>query len=99
MKKLSKAEKLRRKEERIYNSYDYLLSYLRKAYLEDPSEIDRWHTVIIYFTRGCVYADGRKWYKRLNDRFIFWMKENQNIIAPHHTNSFMESVLFKELSK
>ena len=97
MKKLSKAEKIRRKEERIYNSYDYLLSYLQKAYLDDPMEIDKWHTAIIYFTKGCVYADGPKWYKRLNNRFVLWIKENQKIIEPRHSKSFMESSIFKEL--
>lgn len=83
--KISKAERLRRKEKKIYDHYDYLLSRLEKYYKDEEPYVDFKDTYdrIIEFTKGCYLADGRKWYKRLNIRFAQWLKDHQDIIKEH----------------
>ena len=95
---LSKAEKERRKNKKIYDYFDYWLNRLEKCYKEDE-EYDNFKECfdhIIAFTQGCCLADGIKWNKRLNKRLSDWMDEHQDIIKQHRDRALEKKKLIEK---
>lgn len=99
--KLSKAEKERRKEQKIYACYDYWLNRLEKCYLEDRPYTDfrECFDYISAFAQGCYLAGGRKWYNRLNARFSLWMEEHRQIKEDHDARMKEKRCLRKDINK
>ena len=82
---LSKAEKERRKDKKVYDHFDYLLSCLEECYKNDYRYTDfkDVYDCIVEFSKGCYLADGYTWNKRLFRRFSDWLDEHQDIIKQH----------------
>lgn len=88
MKKLSEAEKNRRKEKAIYDHSEHLLNIIWAC--RDSAEYNRvqWHKKDLYlyvkmwssFQDGCRLADGVKWYNRLNKQWKDYEKEHGKLI-------------------
>lgn len=91
---ISKAEKERRKNKKIYDYFDYWLNRLEECYKkdEDYDNFKECFDHIIAFTQGCCLADGIKWNKRLNKRFSDWLDNHQGVINEHN-----ERVLEKKM--
>lgn len=83
---ISKAEKERRKNKKIYGYFDYWLDRLEDCYKKDE-EYDSFKECfdhIIAFAQGCCLSDGIKWNKRLNKRFSDWLDDHQDVINAHN---------------
>lgn len=94
---LSKAEKERRKNKKIYDYFDYWLDRLEECYKKDE-EYDNFKECfdhIMAFTQGCCLADGFKWDKRLNKRFSDWLDSHQDVINKHKERA-LEKKMFEK---
>ena len=88
MVKLSQAEKKRRKEETIYKHSEHLLKIIWACRDNAIYNNIRWNKKdqLIYleawdeFMRGCMLADGRKWYNRLEKQFEDFIVEHGDCV-------------------
>lgn len=84
MKKLSNAEKMRRKEQQIYWYSEHLLNIIWACRDEAEYNGSTWKRKDQYtwiqawsaFQKGCYMADGHKWYNRLQKQWKEYESEH-----------------------